>query len=171
MKRIVLAALLVTSSYAGLKDIYSFEADFTQNIIDDKDAKIKYSGHVSATKPRFALWQYLKPVEKSVYILSNKIVMIEPEIEQVIIKRIDQNFDLFEVIKNAKEIAKNRYTAQFNNKSYTIEMNGDVIEEISYQDELENDVKILFSNQKVNKVIAPKKFIPIIPDEFDVIRE
>jgi len=171
MKRVVLVVLLATSSYAGLKDISSFEADFTQNILDDKGTKIEYSGHITATKQKFALWQYIKPIEKSVYILSNKIIVIEPEIEQAIIKHIDENFDLFRVIQSANKIAKNKYLAKFNNKSYLIEMNGDKISSISYQDELENNIQIFFHNQKVNVKIAKERFIPVIPDEYDVIRE
>lgn len=171
MKRVILAALLVTSSYANIKDINSFEADFLQKIVDDKGVKITYTGHITASKPRYALWQYIKPVQKSVYILPNKIVVIEPELEQVIMKHLNKNFDLFKIIHNAKKIDKNRYLAKFKNKEYIITIEDSQIKSISYKDELDNDIKIVFKNQEENKKIPKERYIPHIPDEYDVITE
>ncbi|MEN4045187.1 LolA-like outer membrane lipoprotein chaperone [Sulfurimonas sp. NWX367] len=171
MKRIILAALLITSGYASIKNINSFEADFLQRIVDDKGVKITYTGHVTASKPRYALWQYTKPVQKSVYILQNKIVVIEPELEQVIIKHLNGDFDLFKIIHNAKEIAKGSYLANFQNKEYIIKTENSIIKSISYKDELENDIKIVFKNQEVNKKISQDKYVPDIPDEYDIVSE
>jgi len=171
MKRIILAALLVTSAYATLNNINSFEADFSQNIVDDKGVKITYTGHITASKPRYALWQYFKPIKKSVYILPNKIIVIEPELEQVIIKHLNENFDLFKVIKNAKKIDKNKYLAKFKNKEYIITTDKATIKSISYNDELENAIKIVFDDQKINKKISQEKYIPNIPDEYDIVSE
>ncbi|WP_457749522.1 LolA-like outer membrane lipoprotein chaperone [Sulfurimonas sp.] len=171
MKRIVLAALLATSVYANLKNINSFEADFSQNITDDKGVKITYTGHITASKPQLALWQYLKPIEKSVYILSNKIVIIEPELEQVIIKHLRRNFDLFKIIHNAKKIDKNIYLAKFKEKDYMIRTENSQIKSISYKDDLENNIKIIFTNQRENKKIPKEKYIPHIPNEYDIVTE
>ncbi len=171
MKRTIIAALLVTSAYANLNNINSFEADFLQNIVDDKGVKITYSGHITASKPRYALWQYFKPIKKSVYISPYEIVVVEPELEQVIIKHLNENFDLFEIIQNAKKIDENRYLASYKNKQYVINTKNGNIESIEYKDELENDIKIVFDNQKINKVILKEKFIPNIPDDYDIVRE
>lgn len=171
MKRIILTALLVTSSYATLNNINSFEADFSQNIVDDKGVKITYTGHITASKPRYALWQYLKPIQKSVYISPYEIVVIEPELEQVIIKHLNENFDLFEIIQNAKKIDKNKYLASYKSKKYTINTKNGNIQSIEYKDELENNIKIVFKNQQINKVILKEKYMPNIPDEYDIIRE
>ena len=171
MKRVLLATLLTTSLYASFTDINSFEADFLQNIVDEKGVKVTYTGHVTASKPRYALWQYLKPVQKSVYILVNKIVVIEPELEQAIIKHLNENFDLFKIIHNAKKIDTNRYLAKFRNKEYIITTDNETIQSIAYKDALENHVEIIFDHQKINKKIAKEKYIPYIPDEYDVISE
>ena len=171
MKRMILAALLATSAYANLNNINSFEADFLQNITDDKGVKITYSGHITASKSQFALWQYLKPIEKSVYILSNKIVIIEPELEQVIIKHLKGNFDLFKIIHNAKKIDTNKYLAKFKDKKYIIQTENSKIKSIVYKDELENDIKITFKNQVENKKIPKERYIPHIPDEYDIVSE
>ncbi|ADN09156.1 LolA-like outer membrane lipoprotein chaperone [Sulfurimonas autotrophica] len=171
MKRVILAALLATSAYATLNNINSFEADFLQNITDDKGVKITYSGHITASKPRYALWQYHKPIQKSVYILPNKIIVIEPDLEQVIIKHLNENFDLFKIIHNAKKIDKNKYLAKFKNKEYIIKIEDSKIKSISYKDELDNDIKIMFKNQEENKKISKEKYIPHIPDEYDIVTE
>ena len=171
MKRVLLATLLTTSLYASFTDIDSFEADFLQNIVDEKGVKVTYTGHVTASKPHYALWQYLKPVQKSVYILVNKIVVIEPELEQVVIKHLNENFDLFKIIHNAKKIDTNRYLAKFRNKEYIITTDNKTIQSIVYKDALENHVEIIFDHQKINKKITKEKYIPYIPDEYDVISE
>ena len=171
MKRVILAALLVTSGYANIKNINSFEADFLQKIVDDKGVKITYTGHITASKPRYALWQYIKPVQKSVYILPDRIIVIEPELEQAIIKHLNKNFDLFKIIHNAKAIDKNRYLAKFQDKEYIITMEDSQIKSIAYKDELENDIKIVFKNQEENKKIPKETYIPHIPDEYDIISE
>ena len=46
-----------------------------------------------------------------------------------------------------------------------------MIETISYLDEFENSVKIVFTHQKQNEVIDPEVFMPKIPIDFDVIRD
>jgi len=171
MKKVVLATLLATCTYANFYDINSFEADFSQNIVDDKGVKITYIGHITASKPRYALWQYYKPVQKSVYILPNKIIIIEPDLEQVIIKHLNENFDLFKIIHNAKKIKKDKYLAKFKNKEYIIKVENSKIKSISYKDELDNAIKIIFKNQEENKKISKEKYIPHIPDEYDVVTE
>ncbi len=171
MKRIVLAVLLATSTYANIKNLNSFEADFSQNITDDKGVKITYNGHITASKPQFALWKYLKPIQKSVYILSNKIVVIEPDLEQAIIKHLRGNFDFFKIIHNAKKIDKNKYLAKFKDKEYIIETENSTIKSISYKDELGNNIKIIFKNQIENKKIPKERYIPHIPNEYDVVTE
>ena len=171
MKKIFFAALLVTSSFANINNITSFEADFLQKITDDKGVKITYEGHIMVSKPIYALWKYTKPIKKSVYIVPYKIIVIEPEIEQVIIKRIGDDFNFFEILKNAKKIAKNKYLAKFKNKEYILKIKGSNLESISYKDELENDVIIEFNNQKENKEIPLEAYKPHIPKDFDIVTE
>ncbi len=171
MKKILFAALLVTSSFASINNITSFEADFLQKITDDKGVKITYEGHVMVSKPIFALWKYTKPIKKSVYIIPYKIIVIEPEIEQAIIKQIGEDFNFFEILENAKKIDKDTYLAKFKNKEYILKVKGSEIESISYKDELENSVVIKFKNQKENKAIPLEAYKPHIPQDYDLVRE
>jgi outer membrane lipoprotein carrier protein len=152
-------------------ELNSFEADFTQTITDDKDKVLKYSGHISASKPNDALWQYKTPVDKSIYIGKYEAVIVEPEIEQVIIRRINSEFDFFKMIKRAKELSKGVFTTTYNNKTYLINTDKGLVSSISFLDQFENKVKISFSNQKQNHKIDQKIFIPKYPMDFDIIND
>ncbi|WP_457744003.1 LolA-like outer membrane lipoprotein chaperone [Sulfurimonas sp.] len=171
MKKLLFLTFLAVSSYANINDIKYFKADFTQSIVDDQNKTIEYLGHVQAAKPQYALWEYKTPINKQVYILPNKVVIIEPELEQAIIKKITGNFDFFSLIKNAKRIGKDDYVANFNNTKYDIKLVNGIIESISYKDEFENNVKILFAHQVENIKYKKKIFTPTIPKEYDIISE
>ena len=170
MKRTIILSLLSVSLWADIGNIFSFEADFNQKITDDQNKTIEYKGHVIATKPQFALWKYTQPIQKEVYIASYKVIMIEPDLEQVIMKKIDSKFDIFSLIKNAKEIKPNEYLAHYRDTTFLIKLDNNKISEISYKDKFDNKVIIDFSKQKQNEKIDMKRFIPVIPDDYDVIR-
>ena len=104
MKYIFTLLLSFTLCFASFDTISSFEADFTQSVTDDKDKALVYQGHIVASKPQNAVWNYNKPIKKDVYINSFNVTVVEPEIEQVIIRQIESNFDFFTMIENAKEI-------------------------------------------------------------------
>ena len=171
MKYLFITILLVSQAFASLEQINSFEADFTQSITDEKDKVLIYSGHIIASKPQNAKWNYTKPVQKDVYINRFEVTIVEPEIEQVIIKRVESKFDFFNMIANAKKIKKDTYIANFQDSKFTIVQNGNLIKSISYIDEFENRVKIVFTNQKQNHTIDSKVFTPKFPLYYDVIRD
>jgi outer membrane lipoprotein carrier protein len=170
MKRKIFITLLAASLYGDVGDIFSFEADFKQNITDDQNKTIEYKGHLIATKPQFALWEYKEPIKKSVYIASYKLIMIEPELEQVIMKQIDSKFDIFALIKSAQKVNTNEYLAHYKDTTFLIKLQNNKIASISYRDEFDNKVIIDFTKQQQNKKIDMKRFIPVIPDDYDVIR-
>ncbi len=171
MKYFFLAFLTSVQLIASLDGITSFEADFTQSITDDKDKTLNYSGNIVALKPQNAKWSYIKPVKKTVYINDFEVTIVEPEIEQVIVKTLESNFDFFKMIANAKKISDNRYEANYKDTKFTITQNGSFIESISYSDEFENRVKIIFKNQKQNQSIDKTLFTPKFPLDFDIIRD
>ena len=171
MKYLIITILFFTQVYASLDSINSFEADFTQSVTDEKNKVLVYSGHVIASKPQKAVWNYIKPIEKNVYINAYSVVIVEPEIEQVIVKRIKSNFDFFNMIKNAKRIKENTYEASYKNTIFTIISKNSLIQSVLYKDEFDNNIKIIFKKQIQNKNIDDKKFIPDIPMEYDVIRD
>ncbi|WP_373035306.1 LolA-like outer membrane lipoprotein chaperone [Sulfurimonas sp.] len=171
MKHALTLLLSYTLSFASFDAINTFQADFTQSVTDDKDKSLVYEGHVVASKPQNAVWNYTKPIKKDVYINRYNVTVVEPEIEQVIVRRIESNFDFFNMIQNAKKIEKDVYEARYKESKFTITTKNRLIESISYIDEFENKVKILFENQKQNEDVNVELFIPKYPLEFDIVRD
>lgn len=163
--------LLALNLHALTLDIKSFSTDFIQTITDEHNKTITYTGTLDALEPNFALWHYISPVQKSIYINKNRVIIIEPELEQAIIKQIDTNIDILSLLKNATEVSKNRYTTHYNHQEYTIIFsNNDTPEAITYNDTFDNKVKITFNGFKPNSALNKNIFIPKIPKEYDVIR-
>ncbi len=156
---------------AILLDLTSFEADFTQAIHDESQKVVKYEGHLYAKKPYMAKWIYSKPVEKEVFVEKNSVVVIEPDLEQVVIRKIHDDFDIFELLKSAKEIQKDLYEAHYKDVKFLLEYDGKDIKTLSYTDNFGNNVVITFSNQKYNKKLDDLLFKPDFPDEYDMIIE
>ncbi len=169
MKYLILLLGLYTFCFASLDKIDSFEADFVQNITDDKNKVLTYKGHILASKPQLALWSYSDPVKKDVYINNRTVTIVEPEIEQVIIKKIESNFDFFKLVQNAKLIQKNNYIAEYKGTIFKIITKNNTIKSILYLDEFENSVEIIFSKQIENKLINIELFQANYPLEFDII--
>ncbi len=170
MKNIFLLLLAVALNGAGLQNIHSFEADFTQSITNDKNSTLTYRGHVQASKPQLALWHYISPVEKSIYISNGKATVVEPDLEQAYIQDINRNFDFFHLIKNAKKVGKNSFVAKFQDTKYILKIIDNKLISISYKDELENSVVIIFTKQRENKIYKRSEFTPIIPIDYDIVR-
>ena len=154
-----------------MNNINSFQAEFKQSITDDKAKVLEYTGTIKAVKPQNALWKYKTPVEKNVYIGKGSITIVEPEIEQVIIRKIDGNFDFFKMVEGAKKVEKNLYATIYKDTLFTIKIQKGLVKSISYKDEFENSVEILFTNQIQNSDINSSLFFPSYPLEYDVIRD
>ena len=170
MKSVFLIYLFATSLFAGFLDINSFHADFKQIVTNEDNKTLVYTGMLQAKKPQSALWLYKNPIQKSIYIQENRVIVIEPELEQVIIKNIPDNFDFFHILHNAKQINQNTYIATISSKEYTIHLTKGIISSINYSDDFGNSVQILFSKQAQNIKIQDSLFQPIIPSEYDIIQ-
>jgi outer membrane lipoprotein carrier protein len=171
MKHFLLIGLLYTLSFSDLIELSSFEANFVQTITDEKGKVLSYSGTLQALKPQFALWNYKKPVEKRVYIQNKRVSIVEPELEQVIIRRISSDFDFFALMSNAKKLDKEHYVAKFEDSDIFIELKGSKVLSLSYKDKFDNDVKILFSEQQQNIEISPTLFEASYPNDYDIITD
>jgi outer membrane lipoprotein carrier protein len=171
MKLFLLIGLLFSLSFSDLVKLSSFEANFIQTITDEKGKVLSYSGTLQALKPQFALWNYKKPVEKRVYIQNKRVSIVEPELEQVIIRRISSDFDFFTLMSNAKKIDKEHYVAKFEDSDIFIELKDSKVLSLSYKDKFDNDVKILFSEQLQNIEISPTIFQASYPNSYDIITD
>lgn len=171
MKKLFTLLLSLSPLLFSLEIGNTFEANFTQTITDEKAKVITYKGSIIASKPQNALWSYTSPIAKDVYVNQNIITIIEPEIEQVIIKKITSDINLFELIKNAEKISETLYEASYLQKRYRITFENEVIQSINYRDEFDNKVAIVFTDQQKNRAIQEDTFLPKIPSDFDVISE
>jgi len=171
MKQIFYLLIISSLLSSSVLNMDSFEADFNQIIIDEKGKKLSYSGYVVALKPQYALWSYKKPVIKNVYMTPNSVTVVEPDIEQAVIRKISSDLDFFKMIQKAKKITNNKYIATLNASQYTILLDNSLIQSISYMDEFENKVTIFFTHQTKNKEISKDVFTINIPFEYDIIRD
>ncbi|HEX5330861.1 LolA-like outer membrane lipoprotein chaperone [Sulfuricurvum sp.] len=162
---------LALSLYASPKEINSFNGKFIQTIIDANGKKIIYSGELWASKPQNALWVYQKPIQKSVFINAQKITVIEPQIEQVTLRSLDNDIDFLQIVQKAKQVGEDKYTATVKGQAYNIIFKNDILSAINYTDGYDNRVTILFSNPSQNKPIEASRFKPVIPADFDVIKD
>ena len=172
MKKVLILALFLKSLFADIPlNFSSFEADFIQQIDDESKKIVKYYGKVYAKKPKTALWKYTRPIQKDVYINDNAVVIVEPELEQVIMRHIEGDFDIFSLLKQAKKVGTNKYEARYKKTLFTLYFDGKNIQKLSYKDSFENLVTITFSNQKYDVKFDKTLFEPKYPKDYDLILE
>lgn len=170
MQYIFLLTLLFSVSYSDVFSMTSFEADFAQTVINEKGGKLKYNGSIKAMKPHYALWQYIQPSLKLIYVNKNKVTIVEPELEQAIVEKLQSGIDFFNIIKNAKKIDKDTYITNFQSVKYTIYTKNSNLKSIKYKDQLDNTILINFTEPITNKDIKLSDFEPKIPLEYDIIK-
>ncbi|MBZ7938561.1 outer membrane lipoprotein chaperone LolA [Campylobacter sp. W0014] len=169
MKKIFIFFLIaVVKIWAIDLDFNTYSSDFTQ-LVKSKNSTLRYSGHFIISKDK-AFWEYTAPNKKEIYINKNRVAIIEHDLEQVIFSKLDNIPNLNQIFKNAKQISKNKLLAKYEKIDYTLILDQDKIQSISYKDEFENDVTITLSNQIKNPKIDPKIFEFKIPKNYDIVQ-
>lgn len=172
MKLLILSFFFTTMLFANnLQKINSFEATFKQSIINHSGKKIVYTGKIYMKKPLQLVWKYNDPIEKFVYIKKNKVTIIEPDLEQAIISKLDKGFNILELFKNSKRISPSQYISIFNDIKYKLTIIDNKLQQIAYKDNLDNSIFISFSHIHQNKPIMDKIFEFQIPQEYDIMRK
>jgi outer membrane lipoprotein carrier protein len=170
--RLFFTVLLCAASLFALGETTdTMQADFVQTITDDKNSTITYRGEMLAKRPDMSMWHYREPFEKTVYIASKSVTIVEPELEQAIIRKLDGTIDILGILASARKVSKENYAAYYNTKEYDITVQGDKIKSIRYTDAFDNRVSIVFDKQLINRPIDDGRFKAVIPDGFDVISE
>ncbi len=170
MKIALLSLTLTSVLLAQDSSLHSFSADFNQTIVDEHNKTITYTGSMISKRPNLALWKYEKPIEKTLYIYENVVTIVEPDMEQAIIKKIDKNIDIFQIMQNAEKIDSDHFVADYNDQKFLLTMKKELLTSISYSDELDNKVTINFSQQENNKELNNTIFRAVIPEDFDIVR-
>ncbi len=171
MKILIVISLTFTTLFALAENIKTFQANFTQTLTDDSERTITYSGKVQIERPNLAKWEYVSPVKKDIYINSRQVTIIEPELEQVIVRKLDKDLDIFKILQSAKKVGTDRYLALYLKREFKIKMVDDKLVSITYQDDFENRINIVFSSQQTNQIIPPERFVPNMPNGFDLLTE
>ena len=171
MRLLFIALLAVSPLFALGEKSTTMQANFIQTITDDKNSTITYEGTMSAKRPNMAMWHYLKPVDKSIYITSNDVTIVEPELEQAIIKHLTNTIDILAILASAKKVGKDSYVALYGDKEYHVLIQDEIIERITFKDAFDNTVKIIFSKQKINEKIPDTVYEAVIPEDFDIIKD
>lgn len=160
------------SASANIFDsLKSFEANFVQTITNTSNKSIEYKGKLYISEPSQILWQYKTPIIKNVYVLNSFAIVDEPELEQAIFTRLENDLNLLKIIKASKKIKENEYETFINNIKYKIFLENKKIAKIKYQDELENKVFIKFLNIKQNEKVDDEIFKFLPPSSYDIIRK
>jgi len=172
MKPLIVLIFFITSLFAFGENIQSFEADFQQTITDDTGKVLRYEGRMYTKRPSFVLWNYTKPerIAKMLYINKTHAVLVQPMLEQATITRISNEMNFFDILSSAKPVDQTHYKARYKEMDFILQEDNGVITSLSYKDELENDILIIFSKQRQNRFIEDNIFIPKVPKEYDIIR-
>ncbi len=171
MKLFTTFLLTCSTLFAGVFDFDTISSEFKQTITNEENSKIIYKGNFYATSKEKALWIYKSPIDKKIYFSKNRVVIIEPELEQVIIANLQSTPNLTEILKSAKIIENSTYQTTYEGIKYLIHVKNEKIESISYSDKLENKITIELFNQTLNTFLDDKLFEATIPQGFDVVTQ
>lgn len=149
----------------------TIKSDFIQTITNDQNTSIVYKGTFYATKDAKALWIYDTPVEKKIYFNNNKVTIIEPMIDQVIITTLKNSPNITAILQSAKKIDENMFEAMYEGITYTVFLAKLSIEKIQYNDQLDNNISIILENQATDIFLDDLLFEANIPKSFDIITQ
>ncbi len=171
MRIILFLSILFLNIYANVFDFKTLQSDFIQTIKNEQNSTITYKGSFYATNRQVALWIYKTPVKKKVYFIKNKVVIIEPELEQAIITNLQNSPNFTSIIKSAKQISEDRYMTRYEDTNYYIDIKNNNISQISYKDRLDNRVTIKLKNQEKNIILDDALFKLNIPKDYDIVTQ
>ena len=187
MKLLLLLSMLVASLSAMIILPSTFITDFQQTITNDQGKVISYKGKVyfkdlveaiaddsgieqSYTRSLFK-WNYTSPSKKEVCTDGIQLTIIDHDLEQVANYLVDEGIDLKAILSVSKKISSTDYQASYKDVEYLITLDeNNQLSKIVYVDNLDNRVKILFSNMNYNRSVDANLLECIAPKEYDRIK-
>jgi len=174
MKLLLTLTALIATLNANITLPKSFESGFKQSITSDKGNVINYDGsvifqNIEGARSLFK-WNYLSPTKKEVCTDSIQLIVVDHDLEQVSNYRIDEGIDLVSILDIAEKITESDYKAKYKDTEYLITVDKkQQLKKIIYVDNLDNGVKIIFTNMAYNKEIEINKLECTAPQEYDII--
>jgi outer membrane lipoprotein carrier protein len=153
-----------------LDKVQDFKAQFSQLIVSENQ-NIVYRGTIFVKKPNLVHWKYIYPVKKDVYILGNKITIIEHDLEQVTVKYLSEEIPFFKILSESKRINKELYKTTVNKHEAFLVLKNNEISRIFYKDSFDNDVSIRLLNLRQNINMSFNVFKINHPEYYDLIQE
>lgn len=168
MKLLLSLSTLIITLNASITLPTNFETNFQQSITNDKGKVIKYEGSVKYQNIKELIsdgvgiqtefsrnlfkWNYTNPTKKEVCTDGIQLTVIDHDLEQVSNYLIDdKGINLEEILKVAIPLSLKDYKATYNETEYLITLDKkNQLSQIVYVDELDNGVKIIFSNMHYN---------------------
>lgn len=169
MRKILSLCLFCVFAFANF-DFKSLQSSFTQTVTSNEVA-VDYTGKFYARDDNRALWIYDKPTPKKIYFELDKVVVIEDELEQAIVSKLENTPNLAQLLKSSKKIKENLYKTEFDDIEYLITTKNELPYRIDYQDKLGNKIKIIFENLIKNPIIDDGTLTPVIPSFYDTIHQ
>jgi len=172
MKYLLILSFLISSAFSFGENLQSFEADFVQTITDETGKVLTYKGKMYTKRPSFVLWDYTYPqrAAKKLYLNETRAVLVQPMLEQATITEIRGGMNFFKILSSAKAVDDTHYLATYHKINFILKQENGVIISLSYEDELENKILIIFSKQRQNRFIEDNLFRPKVPQDYDIIR-
>ena len=171
MKVLIMLISCYSFSFANIFDIKSYQANFQQIVTNNSQKEILYNGKIFLNNTGDILWKYTDPLIKNVFISKKEVIIDEPELEQVIITKMDKSLNLIKILKESTKINANTYENTINKTKYIIKTKNNKLKTIMYTDSIDNKVKINFTNAKLNKQIKSSMFKFTAPLHYDIIRK
>ena len=147
------------------------QADFVQTVVNDRNQSIVYTGTLYLKAPDKARWDYKSPVEKSIYVDQDTVVVYEPELFQATTMNSEEELDLFKAFRMAKPAGPGRYTAEFRGNTLHITAENGLPVSMEFTDQVDNLVTLRFSGHKKDLPLKKELFLFHPGPEIDLIRQ
>jgi outer membrane lipoprotein carrier protein len=165
-KTLLLSLALALHAQIAIKTLHS---RFIQVVTDDQNSTLTYEGELLFKAPNLALWHYERPLKKTILIHGKRMVVVEPELEQVTYSQLKNERNLLKLMKKARKVGPDHYRMVVEHKEVDIFTHNGILRRMEFEDDLGNNVVITFIDPKQNRELADSLFELRIPREYDTI--
>lgn len=171
MKVLIVSLFLTNMLFGNILDFKTLSSSFKQIVKNKSGNEAIYKGELKIKGNDKILWSYKTPVKKDVYINKNQVIIDEPELEQAITSSLNDELNMVKIINNSKKVSLNTYENTLEDTKYIIIIENNILKSVSYKDELDNKVMILFTNFQKDIPLSDTIFSFTIPKNYDVIKK